>query len=136
MNDAFESGEVPRGEPRLSAVEQLLRDAEGLIDVSDDLRARTIDQACFVVHDRRVRRRFLLVVLAWIALSSAFGPQHPPRTPTFGHVSLDSIVTSHDVFVLADAKSMARRTDLSWALVDIFRELRERRADLMHEPRE
>ena len=118
----------------LSVIEHVLRDAGRLIDVSDDLRSRTLDQARLVAHDQRIRRRLLLAVLVWIPLS--LGLQHVGRQSAGGPVVIGGIVTSRDVFSLADAKATEERTDLSWALVDVFQEMWQRRTERVSDPQQ
>jgi hypothetical protein len=132
MNDSFGYDDVPSAEAKLSEVERLLWDAGGLIEVSDDLRPRTLEQARAIQHDRRLRQHLVLAIVAWIPLSIAFYPPRLSARSSGGEVSLSTVVRSSDVFLLADARVANRRSDRDWALVDVFQELMEQRAERMH----
>ena len=128
MTDPYEFDDRDSVE-ELSDLEVALRDAGGLVEVSDDLRSRTLEHARRLSHDRRVRRRVLLAALAWLPLSLVMHSQEFGRVAPSGPISVETITTSQDAFVLADAMANEKRTDLSWALVDVFQGLRRSRIE-------
>jgi hypothetical protein len=115
-------------------VEDLVRAAGGYLDVSDDLRPRTLESARAASRERKMRRVASLGAVAVVLLALAttavrrFGEdQHaanPREAPTI-------VRNSQDFFLLADAKAAASDGNVSWGMVEALREVRARQSKLI-----
>ena len=116
------------GRAELIDVEEMVRAAGGYLEVSDDLRPRTLEEARDDRRESSTRCRMAILAAALITLA-VFTDQFCNRiaSPLKGVVSTDD----DRLFTAAQQQAARSGADPSWSLVDAFRGLRQRQGRLI-----
>ncbi len=113
-------------------IEEMVRAAGGYLEVSGDLRPRTLEEARD--ESRESSTRFWIAVLAlavvFLAMSSGkLGGGLSSTSPFKASVSANC----DQLYAVALRKAAQANVDPSWSLVDAFRELRQRQSSLIED---
>ena len=114
-------------------IEEMVRAAGGYLDISDDLRPRTLEEAR---HDRlgSSNRTWMVVVVAVLVLCAMSASQLLDR---FSMASPPSALVRANADQLmqtaAQRKATQVKAQVCWTLVDSFSELRQRQASLLED---
>ena len=109
-------------------IEEMVRAAGDYLEVSDDLRPRTLEGARY--NGRETSTRSWIAILAVIILFFAiFAGRLTSTSP------LKAVVSSggDQLYAAAGQKASRANVDPSWSLVDAFSELRQRQASLIED---
>lgn len=118
-------------------IEELVRAAGGYLDVSDDLRPRTLEEARYDRLESSTRSwiAVLAVVVAFLALGVSQFRAKTSRSPFEQAVSdradVDPLYANGDQLFAAAQRNA--NVDAGSSLVDSFRELRQRQARLIED---
>jgi hypothetical protein len=111
-------------------IEEMVRAAGDYLEVSDDLRPRTLEAARD--ESRETSTRFwisvLAIVVVFLAMSAGEFRGRLSSTPPF-----EASVSANcdQLHAVALRKAAQANVDPSWSLVDAFRELRQRQSNLI-----
>lgn len=112
-------------------VEEMVRAAGDYLEVTDDLRPQTLEQARN--ESRKTSTRFSIavaVIVVFLAMSAGMFRGRLSSTPSFlAGVSADG----DHLYAAALQKAAQANVDPSWSLVDAFSELRQRQASLIED---
>ena len=113
-------------------IEEMVRAAGGYLEVSVDLRPRTIEEARD--ESRETSTRFWIAVLALVVVflamsASKLGGRLSSTSPLKASVSANC----DQLYAVALRKAAQANVDPSWSLVDAFRELRQRQSSLIED---
>jgi hypothetical protein len=113
-------------------IEAMIRDAGDYIDVSADLRPKTLETAR--ANKQETSSRFRIEILAVCIILLSLSTRPFAERPTGGSL-LHSDLTADNVELYATArlKSLETSDDVSWSLVEAFRELRQRQSSVINE---
>ena len=109
-------------------IEEMIRAAGGYVEVSDDLRPRTLEEARDASRETSTRSGIagLIAVVAILVLQAG---QVPPPPPAQAGIRSDA----DQLFAAAGQTTASANFDLNWSLVDAYRELRRRQASLIED---
>jgi len=113
-------------------IEEMIRSAGGYLEVSDDLRPRTLEGAR---DDRRESstRSWITVLAAVVVFIAMFASQLRGRFSSTSPPNAAVSANSDQLYAAAQRKSIQANVDASWSLVDSFSELRQRQASLLED---
>jgi hypothetical protein len=114
-------------------IEAMVRAAGGFLEVSPDLRPRTLEQARVRSRRRKLRRHLACAFLGLVLLGQLAGEatrRHWRQTPLR---RAGTFVSSDEFLAIAQAKARAGRYryDVGWGLVEAYTELRDRQSRLI-----
>jgi len=112
-------------------VEEMVRAAGDYLEVTDDLRPQTIEQARDESRKTPASSRFAVVAVVFCLAMSAdmFRGRFSSPPPLLASIRSDG----HQLYAAALQKAARANVDPSWSLVDAFRELRRRQASLIED---
>ncbi len=113
-------------------IEEMVRAAGEYLDVSDDLRPRTLEEARDDRRETSTRSWIAVLAVAVVFLAMYAGKFHgrlSSASPLKAVVSADC----DQLYAAAQQKAAQANVDPSWSLVDAFSELRQRQASLIED---
>jgi hypothetical protein len=113
-------------------IEEMVRAAGGYLEVSDDLRPRTLEEARDESRETSTRSWIMVLAVVVVFLAMSAGGFRGRLASTS---SLNLGVSANGDQLYADALQKAAQTnvDPSWTLVDAFSELRQRQSSLIED---
>ena len=113
-------------------IEEMVRAAGGYVDVSDDLRPRTLEEARD--ESRETSTRFWIAVLAMVVIFFAMSAgKFRGRLTSTPPLKASVSANCDQLHAVALRKAAQANVDPSWSLVDAYRELRQRQANLIQD---
>ena len=111
-------------------IEEMVRAAGGYLEVSDDLRPDTLEEARNETRETSSRSWIGIVAVAvvFLAVSAGMLRGHLSSAPS---LMMDVGADGDQLAAVASRKAARTRADASWSLVDAFLELRQRQASLI-----
>lgn len=116
--------------PQFCDVEEMVRAAGGYLDVSDDLRPRTLEEARDDSRETSTRCWIAILAVVVILLAMYTGESRDQLSLT---THSNGIVSANcdQLYAAARQKTAQANVDASWSLVDAFRGLRQRQGSLI-----
>ncbi len=113
-------------------IEEMIRAAGGYLEVSDDLRPRTLEAAR---DDRRESstRSWIAVLAVGVIFIAMFGSQIRGRFSSTSPPNAAVSANGDQLYAAAQRKATQANVDASWSLADSFSELRQRQASLLQD---
>ena len=111
----------------LGEIEEMVRAAGAYVEVSEDLRPRTLEEATF--RGRESSNRSWIALLAVVVFFFAFCVGQLASKPLEGLISSGG----DQLYSAADKKTTQANKDPSWNLADAFTELRQRQLSLIED---
>ena len=112
----------------LVEIEEMVRSAGNYLEVSDDLRPRTLEEAHYRSRETSNRSWIAIVAVVIVLLAICGGPL-VATSPLEGVVSSGG----DQLYFAAGQKAAQANVDPSWTLADAFSELRQRQAGLIED---
>ncbi len=111
-------------------IEEMVRAAGNYVDVSDDLRPRTLEEAR--EESLETSTRFWIAALAMLVVCFAISAGNSRGRLSITPPLNASVSANCDqLHAVALRKSAQAKVDPSWSLVDAYRELRQRQSSLI-----
>jgi len=113
-------------------IEEMIRAAGDYLEVSEDLRPRTLEEAR---HNRRdfSTRTWFGALAAVIGIIALFASQHQTQSSSASPLNVAVSADCDQLYADAQQRTTQANVDASWTLVDSFRELRQRQASLLED---
>ena len=113
-------------------VEEMIRAAGNFLDVTDDLRPQTVEQARH--ESRKTSTRFWIPIVAVIAVFLVISVGMLRGRLSSTPLLMAGVIADGDqLYATALQRAAQAHVDPSWSLVDAFRELRERQASVIED---
>jgi hypothetical protein len=123
---------VEDGHLDFSDVEAMVRDAAGYIDVSRDLRPKTLELAR-QKRNKAHGRLWLELIVVGVTLLMTSTPSLTGHMPSAAPLRADLTADTQSLLRTAQQKSTENLDDVNWSLVEAFRELRQRQSRVIDE---
>lgn len=116
----------------LGDIEEMVRAAGGYLEVSDDLRPRTLEEARYRSRETSNRSWIAILAVVVVFLAMSAGKYRGRLSATF---PLKAVVSANgdQLYAAAQQKAAQTNVDASWSLVDAFSELRQRQVSLIED---